>query len=74
MKIYRLRIDLQTFETDNETISHVCWAGALMEVRSLFGLNFAVWKKRETDGPRTDHVRTTDGPRTDPNIESLVRD
>ena len=43
-------------------ISHVRWAGALMEVRSLFGLNSAVKKKRGTDG------------RTDPNIESLVRD
>ena len=41
------------------------WAGALMEVRSLFGLNYAI-KKRITD-------RRMDG-RTDPNIESLVHD
>ena len=47
------------------SISHERWAGALMEVRSLFGFNSAVWKKTR-DG-------TTDG-RTDPNIESLVRD
>ena len=44
------------------------WAGALMEVRSLFCLNSAVRKKRATDhGPRTtDHgPRTTyHGPRT----------
>ena len=53
-------------------ISHVRRAGALMEVRSLFGLNSVVEKTR--DG-RTD--RRTDGPtdqRTDPLIESLVRD
>ena len=44
--------------------------GALMEVRSLFGLNSVIKThyRRTTDhGPRTDG-------RTDPNIESLVRD
>ena len=58
----------------HDGISHVHWAGALMEVRSLFGLNSAVRKKRETDQPtgrRTDG--RTDGP-TDPLIESRVRD
>ena len=45
------------------SISHARWAGALMEVRSLFGLNSAVKKKRETDR-RTD--RWTDGPTNRP--------
>ena len=55
------------------SISRKRWAGALMEVRSLFGLNSAIRKKTRngrTDGP-------TDGRKdgwTDPNIESLVRD
>ena len=42
------------------SISHARWAGALMEVRALFGLNSAVKKTgdRRTDGP-TD--RPTDG-------------
>ena len=60
--------------------SHIRWAGSLMGVKSLFGLNSMVKKTRDgrtdgrTDGPtdqRTD--RRTDR-RTDPNIESLVRD
>ena len=50
------------------SISHARWAGALMEVRSLFGLN-SVDKKNGR--PRTDGW--TDG-RTDPHIESRVRD
>ena len=33
----------------HDSISHVRWVGALMEVRSLFGLNSAAKKKRETD-------------------------
>ena len=52
------------------SISHARWAGALMEVRALFGLNSAV--KEMQDGP-TD--RGTDQPtnrRTDPHIESCV--
>ena len=56
-------------KADRPANSSERWAGALMEVRSLFGLNSAI-KKRVTD-------RWTDGPtdgRTDPNIESLVRD
>ena len=53
------------------SISHARWAGALMEVRSLFGLNSAVKKKQETDPGGTDGP--TDG-RTDPHIESRVRD
>ena len=43
----------------HDSISHVRWAGALMEVKELFGLNFAVKKTGER---RTD--RWTDG-RTD---------
>ena len=46
------------------SISHARWAGALMEVKSLFGLNSA---DKQNGG------RTTDG-RTDPYIESRVRD
>ena len=36
----------------HDSISHVRWAGALMEVRSLFGLNFTIKKTgdRRTDG------------------------
>ena len=47
----------------HDSISHVRWAGALMEVILLFGLNFAVEKMgdRRTDGP-------TDG-RTDPHLD-----
>ena len=62
----------------HDRISRERWAGALMVVRSLFGLNSAVRKKRVMD-QRTDG--RTNGPtdgrtdgRTDPNIESLVRD
>ena len=47
----------------HDGISHVRWAGALMEVRSLFGLSSAFQK----------NARRTDG-RTDPLIESRVRD
>ena len=62
----------------HDGFSHVRWAGALMEVRSLFGLNSAVRKKRETDR-RTDRPMDgqTDGRtegQTDPHIESRVRD
>ena len=43
----------------HNTFSRERWAGALLEVRSLFGLNSAVKKNAlRTDGP-------TDGPRTD---------
>ena len=55
----------------HDMFSRERWAGALMEVRSLFDLNSAVKK----NALRTDGL--TDGPtdgRTDPNIESLVRD
>ena len=51
----------------HDSISHVRWAGALMEVRSLFGLI-----KKKTTLP-TDHGPTDHG-RTDPLIESQVRD
>ena len=54
-------------------ISRERWAGALMEVRSLFGLNSET-RDQQTDR-RTD--RRMDGPtdgRTKPRIESLVRD
>ena len=51
-------------KADRPANSRERWAGALMEVRSLFGWNSAVKKTR---------YRRTDG-RTDPNIESLVRD
>jgi len=56
----------------HDSISHLRWAGALMEVRSLFGLNSAVKKTQDgrtagwMDGP-------TDGWR-DPLIESRVLD
>ena len=55
----------------HDTFSRKRWAGAgaLMEVRLLFGLNYAIKKKTQdgrTDGP-------TDG-RTDPHKESRVRD
>ena len=69
------------------SISHARWAGALMEVRSLFGLNSAVKKNaRRTDGPTDGPTngptdRPTDQPTdrptdgwTDPHIESRVRD
>ena len=52
----------------HDSISDVRWAGALMEVRSLFGLNFAV--EKTGDQPT---VRLTDG-QTDPHIESRVCD
>ena len=54
-------------------ISRERWAGALMEVRSLFGLNSAI-KKRVTDGPTNGPTDGRTDRRTDPNIESLVRD
>ena len=56
----------------HDSISHVRWAGALMEVRSLFGLNSAV--KKTGDGPMDGWTnRRTDG-LTDLHIESRVRD
>ena len=52
------------------SISHARWAGALMEVKSLFGLNSAIKKNgRRTDGPTN---RRTDG-WTDHNIEMRGR-
>jgi len=41
-------------KADRPANSRERWAGALMEVRSLFGLNSAVRKKRATDHGRTD--------------------
>ena len=57
------------YKAERPANSRERWAGALMAVRSLFGLNSAVEKNAlRTDGP-------TDG-RTDrrTDIESLVRD
>ena len=50
----------------HKSISHVRWAGALMEVRSLFGL---ILKKNAL---LTDHGPTDHG-RTDPHIEMRGR-
>ena len=71
----RVQVNKESHKTKqgrtHDMISLECWAGALMEVRSLFGLNSVVKKNaRRTTGP-------TDGPtdqRTDPLIESRVRD
>ena len=59
-------------KADRPANSRERWAGALMEVRSLFGLNSAVKK----NALRTDRLKKdglTDG-QTDPLIESRVRD
>ena len=50
-------------KADRPANSRERWAGVLMEVRSLFGLNSVIKK----------NALPTDG-RTDPNIEPLVRD
>merc|ERR1712168_150970 len=75
---FLLSLDSTKLETTNsrQVTKNIPWAilsisrgrcaGALMEVRSLFGLNSAVFEKRLKDG-RTD-------PRTKPLIKSLVRD
>ena len=72
----RVQVNKESHKTKqgrtHDMISLECWAGALMEVRSLFGLNSVVKKNAgRMDGRTTD--RRMDG-RTDPNIESLVRD
>ena len=60
-------------KADRPANSRERWTGALMEVRSLFGLNSTV--KRGMDHGLTD--RPMDGwmdRRTDPYMESLVSD
>ena len=60
------------------SISHARWAGALMEVRALFGLNSAVKKTRDgpTDGQAdglTDRPTNQPTDRQSLHIESCVR-
>ena len=58
----------QNNKADRPANSRERWARALMEVRSLFSLNYAV-KKSGMDGPRT--VGRTDG-RTDGRTERIT--
>ena len=56
----------------HDSVSRLRWGGALMEVRSLFGLNAAVKKTRDAPTDRQlDHPN--DG-RTDPHTELRVCD
>ena len=58
-----IQLTLKKNKADRPANSRERWAGALMEVRSLFGLNSAIKKKRLTDPP-TDGQ--TDGPTNGP--------
>ena len=58
----------------HDSISHVCWAGTLMEIRSLFGLNSAVEKTRDktTDRPTNQPTdQPTNRPTNQPTNQSI---